>query len=54
MQRAIGTFDLPVMFSALIVLAMMGVILFWLVDFVERLVIPWHASRREDILIAVN
>jgi NitT/TauT family transport system permease protein len=54
MQRAIGTFDLPVMFSALIVLAMMGVILFWLVDFVERLVIPWHASRREDIVISAN
>ncbi|MBV9243941.1 MAG: ABC transporter permease subunit, partial [Methylobacteriaceae bacterium] len=52
MQRAIGTFDLPVMFAALIILALMGLLLFTLVDLVERWAIPWHASRRDDIVVS--
>jgi NitT/TauT family transport system permease protein len=51
MQRSIGTFDLPTMFAALVILAMLGVILFWIVDRIERLVIPWHASQRADLII---
>jgi len=30
------------------VLSMTGVILFALVDVVERFMIPWHASQRND------
>jgi NitT/TauT family transport system permease protein len=52
MQRSIGTFDLPTMFAALVILALLGVILFWVVDCIERLVIPWHVSRREEIIFA--
>ena len=52
LQRSIGTFDLPTMFAALVILALLGVILFWIVDRIERLVIPWHVSRREDIIFA--
>ena len=48
MQRSIGTFDLPTMFAALVILALLGVILFWIVDRIERLVIPWHVSQREE------
>ncbi len=48
MQRAIGTFDLPVMFAALVILALIGVGLFLIVDAVERLALPWHASQRRD------
>src|ERR1043166_253706 len=48
MQRSIGTFDLPTMFAALVILALLGVILFWIVDRIERLVLPWHVSRRDD------
>jgi len=50
MQRSIGTFDLPTMFAALVILALLGVILFWIVDRVEKLVIPWHVSQREDVI----
>src|SRR5690349_21536227 len=50
MQRSIGTFDLPTMFAALVILALLGVILFWIVDRVERLLIPWHVSQREEIV----
>ncbi|MGA7325685.1 MAG: ABC transporter permease [Rhodomicrobium sp.] len=51
MQRSIGTFDLPVMFAALVILAMIGVVLFWVVDLLERIAIPWHASQRRDIVV---
>jgi NitT/TauT family transport system permease protein len=49
MQRSIGTFDLPTMFAALVILALMGVILFWAVDRIERWVVPWHVSQRDDV-----
>jgi NitT/TauT family transport system permease protein len=29
----------------------MGVVLFWIVDVIERLSIPWHASQRQDVII---
>ena len=45
LQIANGNFDLPLMFAALFVLSMMGVILFALVDLTEKLMIPWHQSR---------
>jgi NitT/TauT family transport system permease protein len=48
MQRATGTFDLPLMFAALVVLSMVGVILFLLVELVERWLMPWHSSLRHD------
>src|SRR5467141_1076171 len=52
LQRSIGTFDLPTMFAALVILALLGVVLFWIVDRIESLVIPWHVSHREDIIFA--
>jgi NitT/TauT family transport system permease protein len=52
LQRSIGNFELPTMFAALVILALLGVVLFWLVDVVERLVIPWHASRRRELILA--
>ena len=48
LQIANGNFDLPLMFAALFVLSMMGVILFMLLDALEHFLIPWHASRRPD------
>jgi NitT/TauT family transport system permease protein len=50
LQIANGNFDLPLMFAALFVLSMMGVILFALVDLAEKLMIPWHQSRRPDAM----
>src|SRR3954447_9503100 len=32
LQRSIGNFELPTMFAALVILALIGVILFWIVD----------------------
>src|SRR5216684_943678 len=52
LQRSIGTFDLPTMFAALVILALLGVVLFWIVDRIERFVIPWHVSQREEFIFA--
>jgi NitT/TauT family transport system permease protein len=52
LQRSIGTFDLPTMFAALVILALLGVMLFWIVDRIERWVIPWHVSQREGFVFA--
>jgi len=42
-----GTFDTARVFAAILVLAVMGVLLFWLVAWGERIAIPWHASQKE-------
>jgi NitT/TauT family transport system permease protein len=34
------------------VLALIGVILFWILDVIERLAIPWHASQRQEFFLA--
>ncbi len=49
LQRATGTFDLPLMFAALVVLSTLGVLLFLAVELVERWLMPWHASQRHDM-----
>ncbi|CAN7720455.1 ABC transporter permease [Neorhizobium tomejilense] len=46
LQRANGNFDLPLMFSALIILSLMGVLLFMIIDLIEKLMLPWHISNR--------
>ena len=48
LQIANGNFDLPLMFAALTVLSGIGVLLFVAIDLVERVMIPWHASHRND------
>jgi NitT/TauT family transport system permease protein len=49
LQIANGNFDLPLMFAALVVLSMIGVILFVAIDMLERWSIPWHAAHRHDL-----
>jgi len=48
LQVANGNFDLPLMFAALVVLSTIGVLLFALIELAERLLVPWHASQRQD------
>jgi NitT/TauT family transport system permease protein len=50
LQRSIGNFELPTMFAALVILALMGVILFWLIELAERFAVPWHASQRDQFI----
>jgi NitT/TauT family transport system permease protein len=41
-----GTFDTPQVFACILLLGLMGTALFYAVDYLERLLIPWHASQR--------
>ena len=38
--------------AALVLLALIGVVLFWIIDLIERLALPWHTSRRHDFVAA--
>jgi NitT/TauT family transport system permease protein len=44
--RAIGVVNTPLLFAALVVLTMMAIVLFALIEFLERITIPWHVSQR--------
>jgi NitT/TauT family transport system permease protein len=44
-----GMFDTARVFAAIFVLAIMGVILFWALAWLERVAIPWHSSQKEYI-----
>lgn len=39
-------FDTPTIFAAIVALSIMGTIMFFAVDIAERLLLPWHSSRR--------
>jgi NitT/TauT family transport system permease protein len=52
LQKANGTFDLPLMFAALVILSMIGVLLFLVLELIERWLMPWHASQRHDAALA--
>jgi NitT/TauT family transport system permease protein len=41
-----GTFDTPQVFASIFLLAVLGTILFYAVDVLERRLIPWHSSQR--------
>ena len=44
-----GMFDTARVFAAILVLAVMGVALFWVIALLERVAIPWHASQMEHL-----
>jgi NitT/TauT family transport system permease protein len=44
-----GMFDTARVFAAILVLAVMGVALFWLIAALERFAIPWHASQKDPV-----
>ncbi len=49
---ASGNLDAPLLFADLILMSMIGVVLFLLVELLERILIPWHASRRGNLALA--
>jgi len=49
---ASGNLDAPLLFADLILMSLIGVVLFLLVELLERLLIPWHASRRGNVVLA--
>lgn len=47
MLRSTGTLNIEMVFAALTVLTVMGLLLFWVVTLSERLLAPWNARYRE-------
>ncbi|MFJ2172100.1 ABC transporter permease [Streptomyces sp. NPDC087851] len=45
--QANGNLDTPMLFAGLLVMSLIGVVLFALVEAAEKLLLPWHASRRD-------
>jgi NitT/TauT family transport system permease protein len=43
-----GNLDAPLLFAALILMSLIGILLFVVVEVLESLLIPWHASRRSS------
>ena len=41
-----GQFDTIRVFVSLLLLGLVGTVLFFLVDYAERLLLPWHVSQR--------
>jgi NitT/TauT family transport system permease protein len=41
-----GVFETKRVFAALLILAIMGTVLFYLIELVEKKAVPWHVSRR--------
>jgi NitT/TauT family transport system permease protein len=44
--QAQGTYQTPLVFAAIAVLSILGVILFNLIDLAEHMALPWHVSNR--------
>lgn len=44
--QAQGTYQTPLVFAAIAVLSVLGVLLFNAIDIAERLALPWHVSNR--------
>lgn len=49
---ASGNLDAPLLFADLILMSLIGVVLFVLVELLERILIPWHPSRRGNLALA--
>jgi NitT/TauT family transport system permease protein len=45
--QANGDLDTPLLFSTLIVLTAIGLIYYYIVEFLEKIAIPWHVSMRK-------
>ena len=46
-----GQFDVVLMFGAFVILAVLGTVLFFLVEAAERLLLPWYMPRRTTEMI---
>jgi NitT/TauT family transport system permease protein len=44
--QANGNVDSAMLFAALIIMCVIGIVLFAIIEIAEKLLIPWHASRR--------
>jgi NitT/TauT family transport system permease protein len=46
MLRALGLTNTPLLFAAIIVLTVLAILMFLVIEAIERITIPWHVSQR--------
>jgi len=44
-----GQLETPMVFATIILLSVIGLIVYYAVELIERFTIPWHVSRREAV-----
>ncbi|MBV8168165.1 MAG: ABC transporter permease, partial [Alphaproteobacteria bacterium] len=44
-----SNFDVALAFSVLVALTVIGVVLYGIIEVIERLALPWHVSRRLEV-----
>lgn len=52
--QANGNIDTPMLFAALIIMSLLGILLFFVIQIAEWFLIPWHASRRNNAATSDN
>lgn len=46
LQQYNGQLETPMVFAIIVLLSLIGLVIYYAVEFIERLVIPWHVSQR--------
>lgn len=46
-----GNLESDLLFAGLIIMSLIGVVLFVVLEIAEKLLLPWHASRRGDLIV---
>jgi len=46
LQQYNGQLETPMVFSIIVLLSLIGLAIYYVVEIIERLVIPWHVARR--------
>jgi NitT/TauT family transport system permease protein len=49
-----GQLETPMVFAIVVLLSLIGLAVYYAVELIERLAIPWHVSQRRDEPLAVN
>lgn len=44
--QSVGSLEVPTAFAAVVVVSILGIITWYLAEYLERVAIPWHASQR--------
>lgn len=49
-----GNLNGPLLWAGLIIMSLLGIVLFLAIDVAERLLLPWHASRRAEAVTSAS
>jgi NitT/TauT family transport system permease protein len=46
-----GQMQTDIMFADVIILGLLGILMFWIVQWAERRLLPWHVSIRNELAV---